>query len=41
MVAAPWFGARPLGAVRGGDDGKSFVERGPALSTPARMLEYI
>jgi len=40
MVAAPWFGARPLGAVRGVMKGGVFL-RGPALHTPARMLEYI
>ena len=41
MVAAPGFGARPLGAVRGLTMGRVFLGRGPALRTPARMLEYI
>ena len=41
MVAAPWFGARLLGAVRGVMKGGVFFERGPALRSPARMLEYI
>ena len=40
MVAAPWFGARLLGAVRGVMKGGVFFE-GPALRTPARMLEHI
>jgi len=37
----PWVWGPPVRRGKGGDDGGSFFERGPALSTPARMLEYI
>jgi hypothetical protein len=43
MVAAPWFGARLLGAVRGVMKGGVFLERASLAHarTPARKLEYI
>jgi len=41
MVAAPWFGARPLGAVRGVTMGRVFLERASLAHACPHVGVYI